>query len=77
MDAPHIEDTVTDHAADAEDIRRVIADAEKAFNAKDPDLLVEHFARNVTAVGVTGATLVRRAGGGAGGQQIAIRRSTP
>lgn len=44
MDAPHIEDTVTDHAADAEDIRRVIADAEKAFNAKDPDLLVEHFA---------------------------------
>jgi uncharacterized protein (TIGR02246 family) len=61
MDAPHIEDTVTDHAADAEDIRRVIADAEKAFNAKDPDLLVEHFARNVTAVGVTGALHVGRA----------------
>ena len=31
MEAPHIEDTATGHAADVEDIRRVIADAEKAF----------------------------------------------
>jgi uncharacterized protein (TIGR02246 family) len=60
MDAPHIEDTATDHAADTEDIRRVIADAEKAFNANDADLLVEHFARNATAVGVTGALLAGR-----------------
>ena len=60
MDAPHIEDTTTDHAADVEDVRRVIADAETAFNANDADLLVEHFARNATAVGVTGALLVGR-----------------
>lgn len=60
MDAPHIEDR-TDHAADVEDIRRVIADAETAFNTNDADLLVEHFALNATAVGVTGALLVGRA----------------
>jgi uncharacterized protein (TIGR02246 family) len=61
MDAPHIEDTSTDHVADTEDIRRVIDDAEQAFNANDADLLVEHFARNATAVGVTGDLLTGRA----------------
>ncbi len=61
MDAPHIEDTGTDHTADVEDIRRVIADAERAFNGNDAELLVGHFARNATAVGVTGALLDGRA----------------
>lgn len=57
MDAPHIEDTGVDHTDDVEQIRRVIADAEQAFNDNDADLLVAHFAANVTAVGVTGALL--------------------
>ena len=57
MEPPHIEDTGADHAEDIEDIRRVIADAERAFNGNDADLLVEHFARNATAVGLTGAEL--------------------
>ena len=60
MDAPHIEDTGTDHAGDVEEIRRVIVDAEKAFNDNDADLLVEHVASNVTTVGVTGARLAGR-----------------
>ena len=60
MDAPHIEDTGTDHAGDVEAIRRVIADAEKAFNDNDADLLVEHVASNATTVGVTGALLAGR-----------------
>jgi uncharacterized protein (TIGR02246 family) len=57
MSAPHIEDATTDHADDIAAIRQVIADAERAFNGNDADLLVEHFAENVTAVGVTGAQL--------------------
>jgi uncharacterized protein (TIGR02246 family) len=61
MSAPHIEDTSTDHSDDVAAIRRVIADAEQAFNANDAELLVEHFAENVTAVGVTGARLDGRA----------------
>jgi uncharacterized protein (TIGR02246 family) len=61
MTAPHIEDTDTDHAVDVEAIRQVIADAERAFNTNDADLLVEHFAENATAVGVTGAQLDGRA----------------
>ena len=60
MDAPHIEDTRTDHAGDVEEIRRVIADAEKAFNDNDAELLVEHVASNATTVGVTGALLAGR-----------------
>lgn len=60
MDAPHIEDTSTDHTGDVEDVRRIIADAEKAFNGNDAELLVEHFAQNVGAVGVTGALLAGR-----------------
>jgi uncharacterized protein (TIGR02246 family) len=61
MSAPHIQDTATDHADDVEAIRRVIADAERAFNTNDAELLVEHFAENATAVGVTGAQLDGRA----------------
>jgi uncharacterized protein (TIGR02246 family) len=60
VDAPHIEDMGTDHAGDVEEIRRVIVDAEKAFNDNDADLLVEHVASNVTTVGVTGARLAGR-----------------
>lgn len=60
MDAPHIDDTSTDHTGDVADIRHVIADAEKAFNDNDADLLVEHFAENVGAVGVTGSVLAGR-----------------
>ena len=62
MSAPHIEDTGTDHLADVAASRRVIADAEQAFNANDAELLVEHFAENATAVGVTGTRLNGRAG---------------
>jgi uncharacterized protein (TIGR02246 family) len=57
MSAPHIEDSTTDHTADIAAIRQVIADAERAFNGNDADLLVEHFAENATAVGVTGVQL--------------------
>ena len=57
MSAPHIEDAGSDHTDDVAAIRRVIADAERAFNGNDADLLVEHFAANATAVGVTGVQL--------------------
>ena len=53
MNAPHIEDN-TDHTADVEAIRRIVADIEKGFNDNDAELLVEHFAQNgsvVTAMG--------------------------
>jgi uncharacterized protein (TIGR02246 family) len=60
MTTPHIEDT-TDHTPDVAAIRGVNADAETAFNAADADLLVEHVAANVTAVGVTGARVAGRA----------------
>ena len=61
MSAPHIEDGTCDHTDDLAAIRQVIADAERAFNGNDADLLVEHFAANATAVGVTGAQLDGRA----------------
>ena len=61
MTAPRILDTTVDHAADVEAIRQVIADAERAFTTNDAELLVEHFAENATAVGVTGARLDGRA----------------
>ena len=61
MSAPTILDTSTDHTEDVAAIRQVIADAERAFNTNAADLLVEHFAENVTAVGVTGAQLDGRA----------------
>ena len=56
MNAPHIEDT-TDHAADIEAIRRIIADVEKGFNDNDAELLVEHFAQNGSVVTAMGAQI--------------------
>jgi uncharacterized protein (TIGR02246 family) len=53
MNAPHIEDQA-DHAGDVEAIQRIIADVQKGFNDNDADLLVEHFARNASAVTATG-----------------------
>jgi uncharacterized protein (TIGR02246 family) len=61
MTAPSIEDTDTDHAADIEAIRRIIADVEKGFNDNDAELLVEHFAQNASAVPVTGVQIDGRA----------------
>ncbi len=60
MTFPHIEDITSDHSADIVAIRGLIADAERAFNDNDADLLVAHFAENVTAVGVTGTRVVGR-----------------
>ena len=57
MTAPRIEDTATDHAADVEAIRRIIADVEKGFNDNDADLLVEHFAQNGSGVTATGVQI--------------------
>jgi uncharacterized protein (TIGR02246 family) len=53
VNASRIEDN-TDHTADVETIRRIVADIEKGFNDNDAELLVEHFAQNgsvVTAMG--------------------------
>jgi len=61
MTAPRIEDTATDHAADVEAIRRIIADVEKGFNDNDADLLVEHFAQDSSAVTATGVQIDGRA----------------
>lgn len=61
MTAPRILDSTVDHTTDIEAIRQVIADTERAFNTNDAELLVEHFAENATAVGVTGAQLDGRA----------------
>jgi uncharacterized protein (TIGR02246 family) len=57
MTAPSIEDTDTDHTADVEAIRRIIADVEKGFNNNDADLLVEHFAQNASVVAAAGAQI--------------------
>lgn len=51
---PDINDTTTGHERDVETIRRIVADIEKGFNTNDPDLSVEHFAENATAVSVAG-----------------------
>ena len=56
MNAPHIEDH-SDHTADVEAIRRIIADVEKGFNDNDAELLVEHFAQNASAVTAAGAQI--------------------
>jgi uncharacterized protein (TIGR02246 family) len=56
MSAPRIEDH-TDHAADVEAIRRIVADVEKGFNDNDADLLVEHFAQNGSVVTVMGVQI--------------------
>jgi uncharacterized protein (TIGR02246 family) len=52
--APLIEDRTQDHDADVAAIARVIADVETGFNTNDPDVSVAHFARNATAVTVSG-----------------------
>jgi uncharacterized protein (TIGR02246 family) len=57
MTPPRIEDTSTDHTADVEAIRRIVADIEKGFNDNDADLLVEHFAQNGSGVTATGAQI--------------------
>lgn len=59
-DPPSILDTTVDHAADEVAIKQVIGDIETAFNTNDPDLLVEHFARDGTAVNVVGVQLSGR-----------------
>lgn len=53
-------ETTTDHERDAEAIKRIIADIERGFNTKDPDLSVEHFAQNASAVNVAGVRLSGR-----------------
>ncbi len=52
-----LNETTTDHERDVETIKRIIADVETGFNTKDPDLSVEHFARNALVVNVTGVRL--------------------
>ena len=52
--------TATNHERDVEAIRRIVADIERGFNAKDPDLSVEHFMENATAVSVAGTLLSGR-----------------
>lgn len=47
----------TDHERDVETIKRIIAAVETRFNTKDPDLSVEHFARNALVVNVAGVRL--------------------
>lgn len=47
--------TTTPDPTDGGAIRAVIAEAEQAFNAGDPDLLVASMAAGVVAVGVDGA----------------------
>lgn len=59
-DPPTIRDTTVDHGADESAIKQVIADIETAFNTNDPDLLVEHFAQNGTAVNAVGVELAGR-----------------
>jgi uncharacterized protein (TIGR02246 family) len=54
-------DTTNDHERDVEAIERIISDIETGFNTKDPDLSVEHFTENATAVSVAGTLLSGRA----------------
>lgn len=53
-------DTTTGHESDVEAIERIISDIETGFNTKDPDLSVEHFTENATAVSVAGTLLSGR-----------------
>ena len=48
--------------ADIDALRAVIADVESGFNENDPDLSVEHFTADATAVNVMGALLRGRDG---------------
>ena len=46
--------------ADVEALRAIIADVQKGFNDNDPELLVEHFIEDGTAVNVMGVLLEGR-----------------
>lgn len=59
--APEIGDRDSDHEADREAIRRIILEVEQAFNSKDADALVRHFAANGFAVNAFGGVLTGRA----------------
>jgi uncharacterized protein (TIGR02246 family) len=54
MSRPTVHDTTTEHQADIEAIRQIIADIEAGFNTNNPDLLVEHLMQNATIVNVMG-----------------------
>lgn len=53
-------ETTTDHERDVETIKRIIADVETGFNTRNPDLSVEHFARNASVVNVASVLLSGR-----------------
>jgi uncharacterized protein (TIGR02246 family) len=59
MKIPEVEE-LSGHTDDDAAIRAIVADAEKAFNAGDAELLVAHMAATVSAVGVTGAEMTGR-----------------
>jgi uncharacterized protein (TIGR02246 family) len=48
---------MTDRSSDIAAIEAVIADHERAFNSKDPELLASHFRERSWAVGVNGAEI--------------------
>jgi uncharacterized protein (TIGR02246 family) len=54
---PVVADGTTDHERDVEAIRQIVADVESGFNNNDPDLSVEHFAQNASAVSAQGTLL--------------------
>jgi uncharacterized protein (TIGR02246 family) len=58
MEPPVLGDTA-DHA-DLAAIEQIVADAEKAFNTNDPDLLTAPFAANASVVNAMGALLSGR-----------------
>ena len=53
-------EAVADHRQDIDAIRAVISDIEFAFNSKDADRSVAHFARNVSVIDVAGRLLSGR-----------------
>lgn len=57
---PVVADDTTDHERDVEALERIVADVESGFNDNDPDLSVEHFARNASAVSALGTLLSGR-----------------
>jgi uncharacterized protein (TIGR02246 family) len=52
--------TDPDRAADVAAIERIIGDVESAFNTKDAELAVAHFADDATATSATGVRLTGR-----------------
>ncbi|GHE84507.1 MULTISPECIES: SgcJ/EcaC family oxidoreductase [Actinomycetes] len=57
---PLIEDSTVDHERDVAAIRQIIADAEKAFNTNDAELLTAPFARNASVVNAMGVQMTGR-----------------